>query len=509
VIGTRQKTSTESIKKTFHNVLAVDVDPNACQATLLSLSLLHLVVTETFPEELRVQNREAVGYFKEHNEFLGTFDAVLANPPYTKWNDLFDDWKRNIQAYMSDTEGKIGLYIAVLKVGLDLVKPGGYVLYVLPHSFLIDEAAGKLREEIHQHFWVRILADLHNIPVFGDVGSYVILLILQRKLALFKEGFDNPPGIIVRCTDFLGRALQKALEGERTKTDFYDIFEADQRQFGEPRWYILDPQQMELHAKLQNCPKLEDFMFVRKGFITGRNRVFIRNRGLVPPGEQEIYRPYLSDREMLRYAVPDETAKVIFYPFVEGRRILKDELVERFPRTWEHLTEYEETLKDRPSVIAGNVQWWSPERPRSPTEMFRPKIVSPHLILYARFSLDIRGVYAVSQCPMLYPKKSGDVLGMLRFFVAILNSSVANWQIASQTQKYERNYSMLESHTLRLIRVPDPLSVDPSTMKKIQELVAGLMSDSTELQLDAQVDRLVADVFGLSKGERAGVGMHD
>jgi len=68
---------------------------------------------------------------------------------------------------------------------------------------------------------------------------------------------------------------------------------------------------------------------------------------------------------------------------------------------------------------------------------------------------------------------------------------------------------MLESHTLRLIRVPDPLSVDPSTMKKIQELVAGLMSDSTELQLDAQVDRLVADVFGLSKGERAGVGMHD
>ena len=250
----------------------------------------------------------------------------------------------------------------------------------------------------------------------------------------------NPPGIIVRCTDFLGQALQKALEGERTETDFYDIYEADQRQFGEPRWYILDPQQMELHAKLQTCPKLEDFMFVRKGFITGRNRVFIRNRGLVPPGEQEIYRPYLSDREMLRYAVPDETTKVIFYPFVDGRRILKDELVERVPRTWEHLTEYEETLKARPSVIAGNVQWWSPERPRSPTEMFRPKIVSPHLILYARFSLDIRGVYAVSQCPMLYPKKSGDVLEMLRFFVAILRNG------PETTSRFSRN--MLSSPPL-------------------------------------------------------------
>jgi len=506
----------------FEKILGVDVDPNACQATRLSLALLYLVLTGSYPSGLRIENEESVLYFNKHNELSGQFDAVIANPPFTKWDDMPEEWRSRVATLMGESEeGKPGMFLALLKIGLNAVKPGGFLLYVLPRSFLIAPGAASLRRDISEKFWVRVLADLHEIPVFEGVGTYVILLILQRRVEYFAGRKDNPKAIVVRCTELVGQALQNALEGRLSSNDFYDIYEADQSQFAEPEWYVLTPVQNRLKERFRQLPSLEEFLDIRQGLITGADKIFVRMREDVPSGETALYRPLLSDREMIRYvmpyASPNETPRVVFYPYVGDRPITEEELQRDYPATWAYLEEHVEELRTRKQVTLGNIPWWRPERPRNPERLLRPKIISPHLVLLPRFSLDLNGQFAVSHCPVLLTKRKGEP-ELLRYFVAVLNSTVAFWQIGKQAHKYSRGYNMLERNTLKNIKVPDPTDVPPETMSHLQSLVKEMLriaqnpqivpvSASEPPDFEHELDEIITGLYRLSREERAAIGL--
>lgn len=72
----------------FQGVLGIDIDENACQATRLSLYLLHLVLTGGFPGNLHIERAESILHLTQHSELKGSFDAVVSNPPYLGWNRL-------------------------------------------------------------------------------------------------------------------------------------------------------------------------------------------------------------------------------------------------------------------------------------------------------------------------------------------------------------------------------------------------------------------------------------
>ncbi len=455
----------QSIDDAFSRVFAIDWDQNACHATQLSLALLHLVLTGAFPADLHVVNAEAVQYFQSHPELQQSFDAVIANPPYIKWDHMNHDLRSRVGRFMKGfASGKPDMFLAHLRLGLEMVGPHGFLLYVLPHSFLLAKNASPLREEITKRFWIRCIVDLSEIPVFGKVGSYVILLVLQRR---GDDASSPPPAVVVRCREFVGHALYDAIEGRSVSNDFYQVYEADQRRFSGQQWTILSPEDSQLHDKILAQEPLKEFLDVREGFVSGADDVFIIDRRRMPRGEKDIYVPFLGDREMVRFHVPQETSQVVFYPYVENELVGEEILKKRFPGTWDYLCQHKAHLSQRASVIRGDFPWWRPERPRPPTSLLRPKIVSPHLIVMPRFSLDQVGRYAVSRCPLMYPRQGGNDVELLRFFVAILNSPISLWQIVQMSHKYSRGYAMLEPKTLKNMRVPGPANVSVRRMKRI------------------------------------------
>jgi hypothetical protein len=374
-----------TVRAAFGNILGIDIDPNACQATKLSLYLLHLVLTGVFPEGLKVECTEALGYYQAHPELSESQDAVIANPPFIKWDHMAADMQHRVVSFVGeDASGKVDMFLAHLKLGLQMIKPGGFLLYVLPHSFLLAKNAASLRRKIAATCWVRFLADLSQIPVFEDVGSYVILLVLQKKAQYLTE---QPQATVVRCADLVGQALEDALEGKRSSTDFYTIYDVDQSAFKESEWNVLPPAQSELNRKLQHFSRLDAYLTIREGFVSGADDIFILQRDLVPPGEEEVYKPFLSDREMERYALPAQTSRVVFYPYLDGAKLETAELQRRFRQTWRYLESHQQALKHRAAVTKSQIPWWCPERPRSPENMFRPKLVSPHLILRRLFKI--------------------------------------------------------------------------------------------------------------------------
>ena len=506
---TQDGITTEHIKAAFENVLGIDVNESACQAARLSLALLHLVLTNQLPQALNVLSAESIEYYQEHPEMKGTYDAVIANPPFISLNTQTPAMRERVSQFMGKyASGRIDMYLAFIRIGLEMLKPGGYGLFVLPHSFLLSENSRGMRQFISQTSWIRCLADLSAIRVFQDSGSYIVLLIFQKKLDTVQKA---PPAMVIKCQDMVGRALQDAVENRHIETPFYSIYDVEQDTFEKDEWLVLPPTESAIRRKFEALPTIDDFLYVREGFISGADDVFIVFAKQIPAGEEAIFVPYLHDREMKLYTVPSETSRYFFYPYLDGRMLEEDDFKERFPKTWEYLQSHRRQLESRAPVRKGQLDWWRPVRPRPPEHMMRPKIISPHLVLIPRFSLDREGKYAISHSPLLYPKETGAEDDLLRFFVAVLNSTPGYWYIATHSHVYRGGYVMLEPKTLRRTPVPDPTQISPATKRRLLALVDErlLLSGPATLDVEKQLDKLIADLYGLSSQERQALGMED
>jgi hypothetical protein len=231
--------------------------------------------------------------------------------------------------------------------------------------------------------------------------------------------------------------------------------------------------------------------------------------------ERAIFVPYLSDKEMRPFTTPSRTSQYFFYPYVDGEKIEEKTLRTRFPGTWKYLKSHQSKLENRGSLEKYHRAWWEPMWSRPPENMMRPKIVTPHLTLLPRFALDAKGKYAVSRSPLLYPKENalegrlineGDVL---RFFLAVLNSSACYWFISQHSHVYRGGYVMLESKTLATTPVPNPLQITPIQFRRIVKLVDDRLKapESRSIEIENALDSLVADLYSLSREERRLIGI--
>jgi len=500
--------TTESIRGTFQNVIGIDLDPNACHAAQLSLSLLCLVLAGELPEDLKILNEEALRYYLQHPDFRDVVDVVVANPPYIKFEAQPPDIQQRVLAVLGEHgSGRPDMYLAILKVGLEFLKPGGYGLFVLPESFLKSTSAASVRELISQQAWIECVADLTAVRIFENVGVYTILLVFQKRNAFGPA----PLAKIVRCQDRVGQALQDVLDERVVTTPFYSIHEATQEAFEGREWSLAPPTIALMLKKYADLAPLGHECDVRQGMNTGADYAFILPRRSVPEDGQDLFAPLLTDREMESYTVPRNVSECVFYPYVGGDLIEESQL-RKHSKTWAYLNAYREKLEKRSAVKTGAIPWWRPERPREPRHMFGPKIVTPHLVISPRFGLDARGKFAISRAPVLFSNIKGAAgRDHLTFLLGILNSSACFWHIAQRSHVYDRGYSRLEVATLKGIRTPAFSSVDRGVARKLVRLVENRIeaTAAAALELEDSIDDLVADLYGLTSDERRIVGMRE
>ena len=490
-----------TISRAFSRTEGIDKDINACEATRLSLALLHLIATGGLPKtsDLRVTNDDAIVAIMSGKLEHHAYGAVMSNPPYVKLDHL-DPYDRDIYSRYLGPEyaGRLDAYIPFVQLCLELTEPGGIACLVLPQTFLSATNASILRKTMSEEFDIRCLIDLSAIPIFESVGTYTILLILQRRISALVEGL---PAQIAQVTESVGAALQACLAGKMEKTEYYSVFPAAQSLFRSKNWVIVSPEQIRIDERLSRLPKLSEFMTVAQGFVTGADKVFIRPRDMIPRGEEKVYVDYLPDRQIGRYSVPRRTAEVVFSPFDGERQLTERELAERFPETWAYLISRRAELESRRSVTRNNVLWWKPVRSRDPSNLLRPKIVCPHLMLTPRFAVNPNGRLAVSHSPFIFSKDRGEEQTLIRFFCAVLNSTVCNWYIRTYSPKYGRGYNRLEVSLLSAVPVPDLKKVSAKALSFITDTVEQL-SKKLDDRADSSLDDLVCGLYGFTPTER-------
>lgn len=502
-----ENNSKEKIEEAFTDILGLDVDANACQASKLSLALLQLVLTGAFPENLNIIQAETIEYIKDNPKLLYSYDVVVSNPPFIATELLSKELKDRVADYLGDFgKGRTDTYLAFLKVGIDLLKPGGFGLFVLPHSFLIADNAIKLRQYLAENCWIRCLADLSAIPVFGNTGIYVVLLIFQKK---HPSNLNNPSATLIKCREFVGKALQDGLRNNHVDNNFYSVFEVEQTFFKNDSWSVLPYKELALKEKISQLPNLSEFLEVRQGFVTGADEIFLIDKNKIPKGEEDVYIQYLPDRQIDRYSIPKSVSKYVFYPFKGGQKLEESDLKRDFPQTWKYLQKNKATLQSKKS-FSNVTDWWRPLRTRQPEHILTPKIVTPHLTIVPKFAIDLQGKFGISRSPFLISKISaGSEKEMLLFMLGILNSTPCYWYISNHSHKYSKGYTMIEVKTLNQTPVPNPSLIPIKDFKKMIELVEKRIKGSAieGITIEKEIDDLACKLYNLTQEDKKVLGI--
>jgi methylase of polypeptide subunit release factors len=502
--------TTESIRTAFDNITGIDVDPNACHAALLSLSLLSLVLLDELPQQLKILTLDALTYYLGHPETNGTADVVVANPPYVKVETQDVETRARIDQVLDGAAaGRSDLYLAILKIALDLLGPGGYGLFVLPETFLKSESAAGVRRLVTEQAWIKAVVDLTAVRVFEDVGVYTVLLIFQKKTGAAET---PPPAKIVRCQDQVGQALEDMLDERLVESSFYTIHETSQDAFAPDEWSLVTPSVALILRRYADLAELGREYQLHQGMNTGADVVFILPMDELPDGEEALFAPLLTDREMESYTVPRSVQSYVFYPFQKGVALDETSLRDGYPKTWSYLENRRERLLSRSAVKRGMLAWWKPERPRNPKLLFRPKIVTPHVVIAPRFGFDMQGRYAISRAPLILSRTVGAAeRDHLCYLLAVLNSTACFWHIAHRSHVYERGYSRLEISRLKGTRIPSFSSVDKSVARRLIRLVEARIEATAGAAFDIEksMDLLIADLYGLDSNQRRLIGVEE
>lgn len=498
----------EYVSQSFENVLGVDINPTACHAAKLSLSLLHLVTTGSLPKSnLKIIAQDSLDYFQS-DKHKNTTDICISNPPFVAYNTLPEVTREKIKKILGDTAyGRSDLYLPFVKIAIDILKPSGLGLFVLPNTFLISDSAKNLRRYLAENTFIKCVVDLSDIQVFDDTGIYPILLIFEKTnkdVLREKEIYGSKPlSIIAKIQDNVGKALFDVLNESKVETISHSIYEVNQDFFKSESWFLLPPSEYTLKSKLNNLSKLHDYTEVRTGFSLGAGDVFLIEKQAIPKGESAMYVPYLSDREMSTYIVPKNTEKYLFYPFIGNKIIAEEKLKKEYHQTYTRLLSKKKILEERNEVKEGKLSWWQPQRPRKPNFMMVPKILTPHLVFTPKFCIDFQGKFSVARGPFITLNENNQNPDMLYYLSAILNSSVCFWYLLTHAPKYQHGYAMLEKKYLNELPVPNPEKVDRNKIYQIIKLVKERIASSTEdaIFIEKKIDTLVTELYGLSSDE--------
>lgn len=157
----------------------------------------------------------------------GSFDILVANPPYSVASFKQHLQLKNNDFRLLDSIGKNGSEIEVLFVEriAQLLKPKGIAAVILPSSILSNDSASYMgaREELLQNFFIRAIVQFGS-KTFGATGTNTVVLFLEK--------FDEPP----KRREMVEDSVNSILNGEElTEWEDREIYDGYIAHIGVPK----------------------------------------------------------------------------------------------------------------------------------------------------------------------------------------------------------------------------------------------------------------------------------
>ncbi len=471
------------------NIFGVDKDEQAVEVAQLNLLLKALHVRDRLPKLENIRqgdslisgtDEELAKYFgakwKEKNPFNwqhefpkvmadGGFDVIVGNPPYVQMSmdaNLREIFGRYLIDRFGSSMGRLNTFGFFIHLGIELLRPGGRLGFIVPNTVLTMPYYRELREFMLSLCRIESIGTFDEGP-FAEAVIENVVLVLQRENDA-KARQDN--NVLIRKIS--GTDIAGTIVGEVLQRD-YD--HSNQHVFS----VRVDKGSKNLHEKIiVHADSLENLANINQAIALKGDRsasLFNRARG-------KDYKPVLDGRDIGRYSI--EWPGI--YLKYDIRRI--------------HSCKREDIFLAIEKLLFRRVG---------------ESIVATY---------DNNQFYALNTLVVVTPKTPNL---NLKFVLGIMNSRMMNFYFSTFLKSTKKVFSEIQARQMGQLPIRRINFDNPAEKKQHDEIVA-LVEEMLELQkeyakasreklpradalrqrideVDAEIDRLVYRLYGLTDEE--------
>ena len=438
----------------------------------------------------------------------GGFDLVIGNPPYRRELNAKSDFDRIAASPLGRRwrRARMDLWHYFLHRGLDLLKPGGMLCYIVNSYWTGSTAAKPLVERL------AVETTMDEVIVFG--ASKLFRDVSGRHM-IFRARKGRDVDAACRIVDLSGVSPAE-LEANLTRPSL--VRAVSQRELW--RGGRLQIETVGLHGSLpeEGLPLGEVFE-VRQGiaenppFVTKAIATEMGNPALTGCGvfvlteneveslglsarERSLLRPYYALSTVERFRLAPQPSHWLLYLTKQTASTLNE-----LPRIASHLERYRAVLERRREVVLGKMAWWHLHWPREERLFTAPRILCVQMGHVPRFVLAERPTYVgfsqhvvVERTKPLVTQASERGSPSLAALSAILNSSAARGWFETHAKRRGANLDISGS-VLKQFPLPRrPCPELDGQLDRITRDWPDVVSDRL-CDAEAQLDRLVHEWY--------------
>jgi type I restriction-modification system DNA methylase subunit len=500
-------------------IYGVDKDKQAVEVARLNLLLRALHSREKLPklknfhlgDSLHPETWE-MGFPEVMKD--GGFDIIIGNPPYVRQETLGEEFKAFAKQNFETYAGTADLYIYFIEQAHKLLKPNGYFGMIVSNKWMRSNYGKALREFLTKNAEILEVIDFGEMPVFGDVLAYPVIIITRRR----STQQHSIQIATIKNLDFISLSD----EVKKVGTTYQDF------QFSNNNWNLTGNESQSLLAKILAFGEpLGKFVNnqIYRGLLTGLNEAFIVEQPTYKKiisndkKAKKLVKPFLMGRDVHEYFSDNSTKYLICIPrgFTDSEKEDKQNAWAWFKKTYpsivDHLSPFEDKAKKR---LDKGDYWWELRACDYYDKFALRKIIAPAIVQNATFTIDSEGFYSND--------KTSIIMFDSLYVLGILNSKISDFvlkQIASTKQGgyFEQKPMYISQIPIRRIDFDNP--AEKSAHDEIVSLVEKMLSLQKEHQsfqsklyddeikkvereiahVDKEIDQRVYQLYGLTEEE--------
>jgi hypothetical protein len=454
----------------------------------------------------------------DDGEFVG-FDAIIGNPPYIRHEAIKDQKPAFMEMFGSFYCGTADIYTYFYKAGLSLLKSGATLCYIAPNKFMRAGYGKNTRELLTTQAQPLLVLDFGDLPIFDEATTYPSIVMVEKNGCAGARHASSPQDSDFFAATFTDPAQLTSFD-ETLATVGFIMPITSLRAEG---WSLERPEIMALMNKLRTVGNplgeyVEGKIFY--GIKTGLNEAFVideETRGRLiaeDPKSSEIIKPWLRGKDIFRwktkwaelYVIAIASSSNWSWPWTreKNENTARPLFESAYPAIHRYLSQWEEGLRKRDDQ--GRF-WWELRSCVYYCEFLKPKIIWPGISAdLSVFSLDENGYFGNDNNQLII---SGD-----QCLLAILNSKLIRFVLQNLCDKVQGGFFRLKMIYIQQIPIPPTTNAQQAPIiERVQKILAAKKSTPAPLSeggsetdiptLEAEIDRLVYDLYGLTEEEIA------
>ncbi|QDT46841.1 Eco57I restriction-modification methylase [Symmachiella dynata] len=525
IFAARRSSAPGRLKIVRERIFGVDLDPEAIQQARQRLESwiaprtaeMRAETERVLAANLRVGNTligkdfsgtaKVTEGFSWHDAFpqiaaAGGFDLVLGNPPYRRElaaKALFDTIA---QTPLGEQwrQPRMDLWYYFLHRGLDLLRPGGALSFIVNSYWTASRGAEKLIERLRQETTLYEVVLLGTRKIFdGVTGRHLIVRLRKarscsscRVIALENRSCPFPDS---------SQELDEEIDTYELQQD--DLYTSGGLTLARPleQAHLFDACRLlgeaydTAQGMAENPPRVNRRLAQKLGGTANvGDGVFVLSDDEVAQldfnaAERALLRPYFETATLDRYALPDQPSHQVLYLTRDTAATLDE-----FPNVRRHLKKYRKVLEQRRETRQGQNAWWHLHWPRQQRIFTEPAILSIQMGRVPRFVMASSAAYVGFSVNLISARTLQEP--SLATLTGILNSSIAAAWFARHAKQRGVNLE-INLHVLRRFPLPPR---DAKKEQQLAELVHTRQAGGSAVdyaQQEARIDKIVAGLYGV------------